>query len=34
MKMYKYEVDENDVNFSLAAVEKIRNIKPMLDMRI
>jgi HEPN domain-containing protein len=30
---HKYEITEADVNFSLDAVEKIRNIKPMIDIR-
>jgi HEPN domain-containing protein len=30
---HKYEVHEEDVSFSIAAVEKIRNIKPMSDLR-
>ena len=29
----KYEVNENDVNFAISAVEKIRNIKPLIDLR-
>jgi len=29
---HKYEVTENDVNFAISAVEKIRNIKPILDL--
>jgi HEPN domain-containing protein len=30
---HKYEVNASDVNFSMGAVEKIRNIKPMIDLR-
>jgi HEPN domain-containing protein len=30
---HKYEVNETDVDFSLDGVEKIRNIKPMIDIR-
>jgi HEPN domain-containing protein len=30
---HKYEVTENDVNFSIQAVEKIENIKPLADLR-
>jgi HEPN domain-containing protein len=30
---HKYEVTDNDVNFSINAVEKIRNIKPIIDLR-
>jgi hypothetical protein len=30
---HKYEVNETDVLFSLNAVEKIRNIKPIIDIR-
>jgi len=30
---HKYEVTEEDVNFSIKAVEKIRNSKPILDLR-
>jgi HEPN domain-containing protein len=30
---HKYEVSENDVNFSIHAVEKIKNINPLLDMK-
>jgi HEPN domain-containing protein len=29
---HKYEVNADDVNFSLGAVEKIRNIKPILEL--
>jgi len=29
----KYEVTETDVNRAIAAVEKIRNFKPILDIR-
>ena len=29
----RYEVTENDVNFAVKAVEKIRNFKPILDLR-
>ena len=29
----KHEVSESDVNFSINAVEKIRNFKPILDLR-
>ena len=30
---HKYEVSENDVSFALQAVEKIKNIKPLADIR-
>ena len=30
---HKYEVSENDVNFAISAVEKIQNIKPLIDLR-
>ena len=30
---HRYQVTENEVNFSIKAVEKIRNIKPILDIR-
>jgi hypothetical protein len=30
---HKYEVNEGDVNFSINAAEKIRNIKPMVNIR-
>ncbi|MDR2118914.1 MAG: HEPN domain-containing protein [Tannerellaceae bacterium] len=30
---HKYEVNENDVTFSISAVEKIKYIKPILDIR-
>jgi len=30
---HKYEVNENDVNFAISAVEKIQNIKPLIDLR-
>ena len=30
---HKYEVDENDVIFSMDAIEKIKSIKPMIDIR-
>jgi hypothetical protein len=30
---HKYEVTETDVDFSLDGVEKIRNIKPMIDIK-
>jgi HEPN domain-containing protein len=30
---HKYEIDENDVNFSIGAVSKIRDLKPILDLR-
>jgi len=30
---HQYEVTENDVNFAVKAVEKIRNFKPILDLR-
>jgi hypothetical protein len=30
---HKYEVTESDASFSLAAVEKVRNIQPMVDVR-
>jgi len=29
----KYEVTENHVKFAIAAVEKVRDFKPILDMR-
>jgi HEPN domain-containing protein len=29
---HKYEVNENDVKFSIDAVEKIRNIKPIVNI--
>jgi hypothetical protein len=30
---HKYEIYESDVNFSLNAVRKIRNLKPINDLR-
>jgi HEPN domain-containing protein len=30
---HKYEVTDDDVNFSINAVEKIRKIKPIIDLR-
>jgi hypothetical protein len=30
---HKYEINENDVNFSIGAIEKIRNIKPMIHIK-
>ncbi|MDR1317300.1 MAG: HEPN domain-containing protein [Spirochaetales bacterium] len=30
---HKYEVNDNDANFSINAVERIRNIKPIIDLR-
>ena len=30
---HKYQVSENDVNFAINAVEKIRNFKPISDLR-
>ena len=30
---HKYQVNENDVNFAINAVEKIRNFKPFFDLR-
>jgi HEPN domain-containing protein len=30
---HRYEIDENDVNFSIGSVTKIRNLKPILDLR-
>jgi HEPN domain-containing protein len=30
---HKFEVTDNDVNFSINAVEKIMNIKPIIDLR-
>jgi predicted nucleotidyltransferase len=30
---HKYEVNDNDANFSINAVEKIRNIKPLVNIR-
>ena len=30
---HKYEVNENDANFSISAVEKIKNIKPLVELR-
>jgi HEPN domain-containing protein len=30
---HKYEITENDVNFSIGAVEKVRNLKQILDLR-
>jgi hypothetical protein len=29
---HKYEVNENDVNFSIDAVEKVKIIKPIIDI--
>jgi HEPN domain-containing protein len=29
---HKYEVNENDVNFSINAVEKVKIIKPIIDI--
>jgi HEPN domain-containing protein len=30
---HKYEIDDSDANFSINAVEKIRSIKPIIDLR-
>jgi HEPN domain-containing protein len=30
---HKYEVTEDDVNFAIRAVEKVRNIIPIIDLR-
>jgi hypothetical protein len=30
---HKYEVNENDVDFCINAVEKIRNLKPISELR-
>jgi hypothetical protein len=30
---HRYEVSENDVNFAINAVEKIRNLKQIADLR-
>jgi HEPN domain-containing protein len=30
---HKYEVNKNDANFSISAVERIKNIKPLIDLR-
>ncbi|MHB9293905.1 hypothetical protein Holit_03024 [Hollandina sp. SP2] len=30
---HKYEVNDSDANFSINAVEKIRTIKPIIDLR-
>jgi hypothetical protein len=30
---HKYEVDKNDVDIAIGAVEKVRNIKPIIDLR-
>ncbi|GHV72129.1 hypothetical protein AGMMS49928_27910 [Spirochaetia bacterium] len=30
---HKYEVDENDVNYSLSAVEKTKNLNPLMNIR-
>jgi len=30
---HRYEITEDDVNFCVKAVEKIRNCKPILDLR-
>ena len=30
---HKYEVDESDVNFSINAIEKIRNMDPLINMQ-
>jgi HEPN domain-containing protein len=30
---HKYEVDESDVNFSINAVEKIRNMDPLINVQ-
>jgi HEPN domain-containing protein len=30
---HKYEVNESDVNYSINAVEKIRNIEPLMNIR-
>ena len=30
---HKYEVNENDVNFAISAVEKIKAIKPIVEIR-
>jgi HEPN domain-containing protein len=30
---HKYEVTENDVNFSIESVEKIRNLKQIIELR-
>ena len=29
---HKYEITEDDVNFSIKAVEKVKNCKPIIDM--
>ena len=31
---HKYEVNENDTKFSISAVEKIKNIKPLAELKI
>jgi HEPN domain-containing protein len=30
---HKYEVNETDVDFSLDGVEKVKNVKPMIDIK-
>jgi hypothetical protein len=30
---HKYEVNDNDANFSIKAVERIRSINPIIDLR-
>ncbi|MDR1624905.1 MAG: hypothetical protein LBT33_00045, partial [Spirochaetia bacterium] len=30
---HKYEITENDVNFSMNAVEEAKKIKPIIEMR-
>ena len=30
---HKYEISKNDVNFAILAVEKIKSIKPLVDLR-
>jgi HEPN domain-containing protein len=30
---HKYEITENDTNFSITAVEKVKKLKPIIDVR-
>ncbi|MCL1931307.1 MAG: HEPN domain-containing protein [Treponema sp.] len=30
---HKYDVDKNDANFAIGAIDKMRNLKPILDLR-
>ena len=30
---HKYEINENDVNFSINSVEKVKSLKPFINIR-